>query len=78
MTLTYQYDKYRGKCKEYCDAAVAADSTLTLVRGHYWCPVWVLLSSTGGLLVKTVLSLILLLSSSLHSVMVSILHLMEP
>lgn len=39
-TLTYQYQKYRGRCKEYCDAAVAADSTLTLARGHYYCPVW--------------------------------------
>jgi len=38
--MKYQYEKYRGKCKEYCDAAVAADSTLTLVRGHYWWPVW--------------------------------------
>lgn len=39
-TLVYQYEKYRGKCKEYCDAAVAADSTLTLVRGHYYCIAW--------------------------------------
>lgn len=34
------YKKYRGKCKEYCDAAVLADPTLTLVRGHYFCPIW--------------------------------------
>lgn len=34
------YIKYRGKCKEYCDQAVAADPTLTLVRGFYTCPIW--------------------------------------
>lgn len=34
------YMKYRGKCKEFCDAAVAADPSLTLVRGHYFCPLW--------------------------------------
>jgi hypothetical protein len=26
------YKKYRGKCKEYCEAACAADPTLTMVR----------------------------------------------
>jgi hypothetical protein len=34
------YLKYRGKCKEMSEAAVAADSTLILVRGHYHCPIW--------------------------------------
>ena len=34
------YKKYRGKCKEFCDAAVLADPSLTLVRGHYYCPIW--------------------------------------
>lgn len=34
------YAKYRGKCKEMSEAACAADPTLTLVRGHYHCPVW--------------------------------------
>ena len=34
------YLKYRGKCKEMSEAAVAADPTLTIVRGHYYCPVW--------------------------------------
>lgn len=34
------YLKYRGKCKEFCDQAVAKDSSLTLVRGHYLCPFW--------------------------------------
>ncbi len=32
--------KYRGKCKEMCEAAVAEDPSLTLVRGHYYCPMW--------------------------------------
>lgn len=39
-TLTSDYTLYRGKCKEMSEAAVAADPTLTLVRGHYYCPVW--------------------------------------
>lgn len=34
------YAKYRGKCKEMCEAACTIDSTLTLVRGHYYCPFW--------------------------------------
>lgn len=34
------YAKYRGKCKEFCDEAIKADPTLTLVRGHYFCPIW--------------------------------------
>lgn len=34
------YEKYRGKCKEMSEALVAADPTLTLVRGHYICPQW--------------------------------------
>lgn len=34
------YIKYRGKCKELCEQAVAENSSLTLVRGHYYCPVW--------------------------------------
>jgi len=33
------YKKYRGKCKELSEAAVAEDPTLTLVRGWYWCPI---------------------------------------
>lgn len=32
--------KYRGKCKEFVDAAILADNTLTAVRGHYHCPIW--------------------------------------
>ena len=34
------YKKFRGKCKELCEAACAQDSSLTLVRGHYFCPIW--------------------------------------
>ncbi len=34
------YDKFRGQCKPMSEAAVAADPTLTLVRGHYICPFW--------------------------------------
>lgn len=31
---------YRGRCKELSEAAVLADPTLTLVRGHYHCFAW--------------------------------------
>lgn len=34
------YLKYRGKCREMSEALVEEDPTLTLVRGHYWCPIW--------------------------------------
>ena len=34
------YAKYRGKCKEFCEAACKKDPTLTLVRGHYYDPFW--------------------------------------
>lgn len=34
------YAQYRGKCKVLCDAAVAEDPTLTLVRGHIFVPAW--------------------------------------
>ena len=33
------YLKYRGKCKELCEAAIVSDSTLKLVRGHYFDPI---------------------------------------
>ncbi len=35
-----EYDKYRGTCEEACEAAVAADPTLRLVRGHYFDFAW--------------------------------------
>lgn len=38
--LTHDYAKYRGKCRELCDQAIAEDPTLKLVRGHYHCPMW--------------------------------------
>lgn len=38
--IAADYSKYRGKCKELSEAAVLADPTLTLVRGHYFCPLW--------------------------------------
>lgn len=38
--MTSDYMEYRGRCKELAEAAVAADPTLTLVRGHYYCPFW--------------------------------------
>jgi hypothetical protein len=39
-TNTEDYIQYRGKCKEMSEDAIANDPTLTLVRGHYWCPFW--------------------------------------
>jgi hypothetical protein len=38
--MSSDYEKYRGKCKEMSEALVTEDSTLRLVRGHYWCPIW--------------------------------------
>ncbi len=34
------YLKYRGKCKEFCEALCKEDSSLTLVRGHYYDAGW--------------------------------------
>lgn len=34
------YVKYRGKCREMSEALVAENPELTLVRGHYFCPMW--------------------------------------
>ncbi len=34
------YEKYRGKCKEFSERAVKDDPSLTLIRGHYFCPIW--------------------------------------
>jgi hypothetical protein len=34
------YLRYRGKCREMSEALVAADPTLTLVRGHYHDLLW--------------------------------------
>ena len=34
------YLKYRGKCREMSEEACVQDPSLTLVRGHYYCPLW--------------------------------------
>ena len=34
------YRKFRGRCKELSEEACKADPLLTLVRGHYFCPIW--------------------------------------
>jgi len=34
------YSKFRGKCREFCDEACKNDDSLTMVRGHYFCPIW--------------------------------------
>jgi hypothetical protein len=33
------YIKYRGKCKEFCDAELKKNPNLILVRGWYYCPI---------------------------------------
>ena len=38
--IVADYKEFRGKCRELSEAAVAADPTLRLVRGHYFCPIW--------------------------------------
>ena len=35
MTEQSDYQKYRGRCKEFCEAEIKKDPALTLVRGHY-------------------------------------------
>ena len=40
MEQISDYQKYRGKCKEYAEELVRKDPTLQLVRGHYICPIW--------------------------------------
>lgn len=39
-TSESDYARFRGKCREAVEAAVAADPTLMPVRGHYICPYW--------------------------------------
>lgn len=34
------YLKYRGKCLEECEKLVEQDSSLKLVRGYYYEPLW--------------------------------------
>lgn len=38
--LQTDYSKYRGKCKELSEAACAANPSLMMIRGHYFCPIW--------------------------------------
>lgn len=38
--MSNDYLTYRGKCKEMSEALCLEDPTLTLVRGHYFCPMW--------------------------------------
>lgn len=40
LTPDEGYALYRGKCKEYCEAAITTDPSLTLVRGYYYEPIW--------------------------------------
>ena len=34
------YKRFRGKCKELSEAAALADKSLTVIRGHYHCPIY--------------------------------------
>lgn len=38
--MSTDYLKFRGKCKELSEAECKANPELTLVRGHYYCPIW--------------------------------------
>jgi hypothetical protein len=38
--LMADYREFRGKCRELCEAAVKADPSLTIVRGHYFDWQW--------------------------------------
>lgn len=40
MEIESDYQKYRGKCKEFSEQLCLEDPTLKLVRGHYYCPIW--------------------------------------
>lgn len=39
-TEVEDYKQFRGKCREYCEAELAKDPSLKMVRGHYSCPFW--------------------------------------
>lgn len=34
------YLEFRGRCKEFAEAAIAFNPSLRLVRGYYFCPIW--------------------------------------
>lgn len=38
--IAADYKAFRGRCKELCIQAMKEDPSLTLVRGHYLCPIW--------------------------------------
>ena len=38
--IQQDYLEFRGKCKILAEEAVKNDSSLTLVRGYYFCPLW--------------------------------------
>lgn len=38
--MAEDYKTYRGRCRELAEAAAADDPSLTIVRGHYFCPIW--------------------------------------
>lgn len=40
LAWTDGYRRFRGRCKELSELAVAGDPTLRLVRGWYYCPIW--------------------------------------
>lgn len=40
MTPDEGYRIFRGRCRELSEQACLDDPTLTLVRGHYYCPLW--------------------------------------
>ena len=40
MTQENDYLKYRRKCLQFCQKAVAENPDLTLVRGYYHCPIF--------------------------------------
>lgn len=38
--IAADYHEFRGRCKELCEAAIAADPTLRIAKGFYWEPIW--------------------------------------
>lgn len=38
--IAADYREFRGQCRPLCDAIIASEPSLTLVRGHYYCPIW--------------------------------------
>ena len=40
MSEQSDYEKYRGKCKEFSEVLIKKDPSLRLVREHYYCPIW--------------------------------------